>query len=76
MYGMTLDQYRNQKGWSYTKLAEMTGCAHAAVARRWCLPPDHPNYSVPATRFMRVITDMTDGEVQPNSFYALANDRG
>jgi hypothetical protein len=54
----------------------MTGCAHAAVARRWCLPPDHPNYSVPATRFMRVITDMTDGEVQPNSFYVLADDRG
>tara|TARA_R100001460_G_scaffold94914_1_gene137041 strand:+ start:1476 stop:1697 length:222 start_codon:yes stop_codon:yes gene_type:complete len=72
---MTLDEFRNQKGWSYTKLAQKTGCAHAAVARRWCLPPDHPNHSVPATRFMRVIADMTDGEVQPNSFYALANDR-
>jgi len=73
---MTLDEYRIEKGWSYTKLAEITGCAHATVARRWCLPQDHSDYSVPAARYMRVISSVTDGAVTPNSFYALANDRG
>jgi len=39
---MKLNDYRLKKGWSYTKLAEMTGASHATVCRRWCLGYKHP----------------------------------
>ena len=68
---MTLDQFRKSKGWSYAQLAKLTGCAHATVARRWCLPVNHPAKSVPGVRYMKAISVLTDGAVQPNSFYPL-----
>jgi len=71
---MKLDQFRRKKGWSYVKLAEMVGASHATVVRRWCLPLTHPDRMIPSGRFMMNIMTVTEGEVQPNSFYRTAAD--
>jgi hypothetical protein len=68
---MTLDQFRKSKGWSYAQLARLTECSHATVARRWCLPISHPAKSVPGVRYMKRIIALSDGAVQPNSFYPI-----
>jgi len=71
---MTLEQFRKNKGWSYQKLAEMLGCNHATIARRWCLPVADENRKIPHPRYMARIVDLTSGAVQPNSFYVSARD--
>jgi len=68
---MTLDQYRQAKGLSYSALARVTGASHAAVARRWCLPSSHKDAKIPSRKFMLRIVNVTDGAVQPTSFYAV-----
>jgi len=66
---MKLNDYRLKKGWSYTKLAEMTGASHATVCRRWCLGYKHPQGKIPAPKYMELILKLTNSEVQPNDFY-------
>jgi len=68
---MKLDAFRKQKGWSYVDLAKLTGASHATVARRWCLPHSHRDYKIPAQKFMNAILVISDGAVQPNSFYQV-----
>ena len=68
---MRLDQYRQSKGLSYSALARVTGASHAAVALRWRLPSTHKDAKIPSRKFMLRILDLTDGAVQPASFYAV-----
>jgi len=66
---MTLNEYRNLRGWSYSELARMAGAPHATIVRRWCLPEDHPNHFKPSAKYLRQIMQMTDGAVTANDFY-------
>ena len=68
---MTLNEYKNQNEMSYGQLAELLGASHAAVVRRWCLRPTHPDRMIPSTAFMKKIHDLTEGSVQPNDFYCF-----
>tara|TARA_X000001388_G_C2204593_1_gene112626 strand:- start:741 stop:983 length:243 start_codon:yes stop_codon:yes gene_type:complete len=61
---MTLDQYRIEKGWSFTRLAKMLGASDAKVASRWCKGEQIPN-----REFMAAIMNLTQGAVSPNDFY-------
>jgi len=71
---MTLDEYRQKKGWSYSRLASELGASHATIARRWCLPASNEQRKIPHPFYMSRIVSMTDGLVQPNSFYELFDD--
>tara|TARA_R100000808_G_scaffold4772_1_gene15118 strand:- start:89 stop:301 length:213 start_codon:yes stop_codon:yes gene_type:complete len=66
---MTLNEYRIEKGWSYSHLARQIGCSHATVARRWCLSPEEPAFMFPGKKYMSLIKIVTNGMVQPNDFY-------
>ena len=66
---MTLEDWRNKKGLSYSQLAKKLGASHATVVRRWCLPSDHKDRMIPAKKFMTIIHQSTMGEVTANDFY-------
>ena len=71
---MQLDDYRKQRGASYSELARLLGASHATVARRWCLPPGSRDRTIPAKTFMRRIMALSNGQVTPNDFYAVGDD--
>tara|TARA_Y100001973_G_C5177816_1_gene323108 strand:- start:66 stop:272 length:207 start_codon:yes stop_codon:yes gene_type:complete len=66
---MKLNEFRINKNMSYGRLAQLVGCSHATVCRRWCLPVTHPNSMIPDRKFMMAILRLTNGAVQPNDFY-------
>jgi hypothetical protein len=66
---MQLDAYRRARGHTYKELARLLGASHAAVSRRWCLPPTNRDRMIPAEEFMHRIMVLTAGEVTPNDFY-------
>ena len=66
---MTLEDWRNKKGLSYSQLAKKLGASHATVVRRWCLPAEHKDRMIPAPKFMTIIHQSTMGEVTANDFY-------
>tara|TARA_R110000787_G_scaffold173996_1_gene286569 strand:- start:85 stop:294 length:210 start_codon:yes stop_codon:yes gene_type:complete len=66
---MTLNEYRNLRGWSYSELARMAGAPHATVARRWCLPDSHPNHFKPSAKYLSKIMALSAGAVTPNDFW-------
>lgn len=66
---MKLDDFRKSKGWSYGELARQLGAGHNTIARRWCLPHDHPQRSIPGPEYMDRIVRLSHGEVMPNDFY-------
>tara|TARA_R100001594_G_scaffold128359_1_gene166553 strand:+ start:331 stop:588 length:258 start_codon:yes stop_codon:yes gene_type:complete len=76
VFCMTLDDWRNEQGWSKSLLARQLGVPQTITVTRWCHSIDDPRRSVPNSHYMQRIIDLTDGRVTPNSFYALANDRG
>jgi len=65
---MTLDEYRLANGLSYKALAEKLGFKEATVARRWCLPKDHPQALTPSSRNLTLILNVTMSSVTPNDF--------
>jgi len=67
-YDMTLEEYRNENGLSYQKLARKLGFKEATVARRWCLPKNHPQALTPSPRNMSLILEVTMSSVTPNDF--------
>ena len=71
---MTLDQYRQSKGLRYSALEIVTGALHAAVAQSWCLPSTQKDAKIPSRKFMLRVVGVTDGAVQPTSFYAVGLD--
>lgn len=66
---MTLNEYRNLRGWTYSELARMVGAPHATIVRRWCLPEDQPHHKKPSAKYLSRIMKMTDGAVSANDFY-------
>jgi hypothetical protein len=62
---------RGGKPMSYSVLANGIGVSHATVARRYCLPFDHKDFSRPAEDIMLNIQEFTMGSVTPNDFYNL-----
>jgi len=71
---MTLDDFRKNQGWSYSKLADAVGASHATIARRWCLPAGNVQRKIPHPTYMSRIVALTGGLVQPNSFYDVSPD--
>ena len=71
---MQLDDYRKQRGASYTELARLLGASHATVARRWCLPPGSRDRMIPSPAFMHRIMLLSGGQVTPNDFYVVGDD--
>tara|TARA_R100001510_G_C7587054_1_gene157989 strand:+ start:28 stop:222 length:195 start_codon:yes stop_codon:yes gene_type:complete len=61
---MTLEDWRKQKNFTYTELAEKLDAAHTRVASRWC-----KGESIPNKTYMERIILATDGAVMPNDFY-------
>ena len=70
---MTLDEYRLANGLSYKALAEKLGFKEATVARRWCLPKDHPQALTPSSRNLTLILNVTMSSVTPNDFIIRRN---
>lgn len=66
---MTLNDYRNKKGWSLSELARKLGAPHATVVRRWCLPFGDQRRLIPNINYMLRIVEVSAGEVMPNDFY-------
>jgi hypothetical protein len=62
---------RGGKPMSYSVLANGIGVSHATVARRYCLPFQHKDFSRPAEEIMLNIQEFTMGAVKPNDFYNL-----
>ena len=62
---------RGGKPISYSVLANGIGESHATVARRYCLPFQHKDFSRPAEESMLNIQEFTMGMVKPNYFYDL-----
>ena len=66
--GMTLEQYRKSKGFSYKKLAEflgITGVSPESTACRWC-----QGSRMPKPKNIKIIMEKTNGKVKPASFYS------
>tara|TARA_R100001079_G_C4393530_1_gene128287 strand:+ start:149 stop:343 length:195 start_codon:yes stop_codon:yes gene_type:complete len=61
---MTLEEWRKQKNFTYTDLAEKLDAAHTRVVSRWC-----KNEAIPNRIFMDRIILFTNGAVMPNDFY-------
>tara|TARA_Y100001938_G_C8060736_1_gene417055 strand:- start:702 stop:950 length:249 start_codon:yes stop_codon:yes gene_type:complete len=69
-FDVKLDDWRKSKKLSYAKLAKLVGQNEATVARRWCMPPGHPNQLIPRKgKNMDRIIEVTQGSVMPNDFY-------
>ena len=66
---MTLEEYRQAQGLTYSKLAKLIGAKHATIARRYCLPHGHKDRMIPQVEYMERIVNFTGGMVQPNDFY-------
>ena len=58
-------------GMTYRALANQIGVSDAAVARRYCLPLDHKDFSRPADHIMENIIVLTMGEITIPDFYNL-----
>ena len=71
---MQLNDYRKQRGATYTELARLLGASHATVARRWCLPPGSRDRMIPNKTFMGRIMLLSGGQVSPNDFYVVGDD--
>ena len=61
----------SRTGMTYRELAKQIGVSDAAVARRYCLPLDHKDFSRPADHIMQNIIMLTMGEVGIPDFYNL-----
>jgi len=70
---MTLDEYRKLNGLSYQALAKQLGFKEATVARRWCLPKDHPQALTPSAKNLGLILTVTMSAVTPNDFIIRRN---
>lgn len=66
---MQLDDYRRDRGLTYTELSRLLGAGHATVVRRWCLQPGARHRMIPREAFMHRIMVLTGGQVTPNDFY-------
>ena len=64
---MKLQAYLSEKRVSYAAFAQRTGAANASVVAKWIA-----GTRVPRTKFMEAIVRETGGEVQPNDFFAPA----
>lgn len=60
---MTLEEWREAKGWTYAQLAEKVGAAHPVVVRRWCV-----GEGVPSLEFKNAVQEATGGAVRANSW--------
>lgn len=65
MKKMKLKHYRKKHGLTLEAMAEQVGVSEAAMSR-------YENGRVPAKEVMDRIIAVTNGAVQPNSFYDLA----
>lgn len=64
---MRLVAWRKKMGWTQTQLAEKLGVTQPYVsAMERAVEPAVPNTSV-----MKLIFEISEGQVQPNDFYAL-----
>lgn len=68
-FDMKINDWRLERGLSYSELARKVGASHATVARRWCLEESDPQHMKPATKFIRALTLASDGQVTANDIY-------
>ena len=71
---MTLDDWRNEQGWSKSLLARQLGVPQTITVTRWCHPLDDPRRSVPNPDYMQRIINLTGGKVTPNDFFPMQAD--
>ena len=71
---MTLDDWRNEQGWSKSLLARQLGVPQTITVTRWCHPLDDPRRSVPNPDYMQRIINLTQGKVTPNDFFPMQTD--
>lgn len=70
---MTLEEWRNKRGLSYTALAELLVAGNAGVVRKWCLPRDHKDSVVPNDENMMIIQQTTLGDVTQRAWVGGQN---
>ena len=66
---MKINEWRNDRGYSYRKLAKIINAGGATTVRRWCLPDGHKDKLIPSPRYMKMIIDLSNGEVMPNDYF-------
>lgn len=57
----------------FRKAASLLGCSHETV-RLVCLPFDDAGRRIPGKELMQKIVALTEGEIDPNSFYGISAD--
>lgn len=62
--------WRKAEGLTLEKLAEKLG-VHTTTAWSWCVDRADPRALVPSRKRMAKIVEMTEGAVQPASFYPV-----
>lgn len=61
---MTLEQWRQNEGLTYSQLATLLGLKDGSSARRYCLPSDHKDHRYPRSADLRRrIANLTEGRV-------------
>lgn len=67
---ISLDEWRLRRGLTYRGLGELIGC-RVKLAFAYCQDPGTDKFNRPGDVNMARIYVITDGDVQPNSFYRL-----
>lgn len=66
-FAVKLAEWRKMQGWTQARLAQELGCKQPYISQI----ERAVNPLVPGTALMIEIYALTNGEVQPNDFYAL-----
>lgn len=64
---MTLREYLDREGLTYTAFARLIGSQHARTVQRYS-----ENHQVPNPTMMRRIAEATSNDVTPNDFFGIA----